>query len=261
MGGAKSVSEGERQQGDAPPVVLIHGFAGGPSMWDDVLPDGWRGPGLRCLGLPGHGAVPPASATHFKDVVAEIADQVPIRCHLVGYSMGARIALAWALSRPDRVASATLMGVQPGLEDPTERGRRASWDEEQAALIETVGVEGFIDEWEKLPLFASQTSNATARALRRQRETRLAHDAHGLAWAMRHLGVGAMPPQWSALRRCQTPIELLIGENDTKFRAVATRIVATAPRVRQRVVAGAGHNVALEAPAEVRVVIQALRGR
>jgi 2-succinyl-6-hydroxy-2,4-cyclohexadiene-1-carboxylate synthase len=260
MDGAKSVGEGVSLRGDAPPVVLIHGFAGGPSMWDDTLPDAWRGPGLRRLCLPGHGGAPRASATRFEDVVAEIADQVPFRCHLVGYSMGARVALAWALSRPEQVASATLIGVQPGLEDLKERGHRARWDEEQAALIERLGVEGFIDKWEKLPLFASQTRHATARALRQQREMRLAHDAHGLAWAMRHLGVGAMPPWWAALRRCQTPLELLVGEQDTKFRLLATRIVAAAPRARQRVVAGVGHNVALEAPAEVRVAIQSLRG-
>ena len=78
---------------------------------------------------------------------------------------------------------------------------------------------------------------------------------------MRHLGVGSMPPQWSALRRCRTPLELLIGENDTKFRALATRIAAMAPRARQRVVAGAGHNVTLEAPAEVRAAIQSLQTR
>ena len=44
------------------------------------------------------------------------------------------------------------------------------------------------------------------------------------------------------------PVELVVGERDEKFRAIAERMEAALPDARLHVVAGAGHAVQLEAP-------------
>ncbi len=242
-------------------VVLIHGFAGGPSMWDEVASSSLE-QGLRFhrIWLPGHGGQPVASGMSFADVVREIAGRFERPCHLVAYSMGARIALAWAMAEPQQVASMSLIGVNPGLECADERGARVVWDEEQARRIEQLGVEGFIDEWEALPLFATQRRNATKGSLERQRQMRLAHDANGLAWAMRRLGLGHMPSQWEAMKSSPVPLHLIVGEEDLKFRGIADRVAERVSGARCHVVRGAGHNVVLESPAAVREVITTVLG-
>ena len=44
------------------------------------------------------------------------------------------------------------------------------------------------------------------------------------------------------------PVELIVGERDGKFRAIAERMAAAIPAARLHVVDGAGHAVHLEQP-------------
>ena len=62
------------------------------------------------------------------------------------------------------------------------------------------------------------------------------------------VGLGAMPSYWSALERATVPVELVVGALDTKFTALAERIVQRAPSgaVTLRSIDDAGHNVVLE---------------
>jgi len=230
-------------------VVLLHGFGGQPAMWDGLAE------GAVAPLLPGHGAEPriPQSC-RFDDVVAELAaDLLPASC-IVGYSMGARLALAMALSHPGKVDSLLLIGVNPGLSDDEERERRARWDEDHAARLTRDGVPAFVRDWEKLPLFASQTHEQRAR----QRPGRLAHTSEGLAWAMRVLGLGNMPPQWGRLGRAALRLRLVVGGLDAKFVGLAQQIASQAPNASHRIVPDVGHNVVLEARDVVAVELAAL---
>jgi 2-succinyl-6-hydroxy-2,4-cyclohexadiene-1-carboxylate synthase len=51
------------------------------------------------------------------------------------------------------------------------------------------------------------------------------------------------------------PVELVVGERDDKFRAIAEEMAAALPAGRLHVVGGAGHAVHLEAAAAVAEVI------
>jgi pimeloyl-ACP methyl ester carboxylesterase len=51
------------------------------------------------------------------------------------------------------------------------------------------------------------------------------------------------------------PVDLVVGERDEKFRALALQMAAALPRARIHVVGGAGHAVHLEAPDAVAQVI------
>ena len=56
------------------------------------------------------------------DLIA-ILDELDIeRTHLLGYSMGGRLALAAAIEHQDRIASLILESASPGLADAAERG-------------------------------------------------------------------------------------------------------------------------------------------
>lgn len=203
---------------------------------------------LVCPWLPGHGPSP-ASMDHpdFIHAVDDLAARVlPVEgACVVGYSLGARVALALALRHPARVRRAVLVGGTPGLRTEGERAARRESDEALAQEILRDGCEGFVARWEALPLF--ETQRALPAALRaRRRAERMAHTPEGLAWSLRVMGTGAMPSMWDALPRCEVSLAWVTGALDEKFTAIAREAAALCPSATHTVIAGAGHDVALE---------------
>jgi pimeloyl-ACP methyl ester carboxylesterase len=80
---------------------------------------------------------------------------------------------------------------------------------------------------------------------------RLRNTAAGLAAALRGLGTGVMPPLWDRLGELALPVELVVGERDGRFRAIAERMSAGLRAPRVHVVPRAGHATHLEAPEAV----------
>jgi 2-succinyl-6-hydroxy-2,4-cyclohexadiene-1-carboxylate synthase len=168
--------------------------------------------------------------------------------------MGARLGLAAVLAHPERVRGAVLIGVDPGLVDPSARAERIAIEEGWARTLEQGGLAGFVERWAELPIFATQTP-ALVEA---QRGRRLAHDATAIARQVRRLGLGRMPEQWEGLSRCSVPLVVMAGDKDAKFVGLGRRIVEACPRARLELIEGAGHNLALEAPERVAAVIRDL---
>jgi 2-succinyl-6-hydroxy-2,4-cyclohexadiene-1-carboxylate synthase len=241
-----------------PPLVLLHGFTGSAASWDQAVLGAPSNVTLRPA-LLGHG--PETERTRevatFADEVARLAELLPPEpVHLAGYSLGARLALALAVTHPGRLARLTLVSGQPGLASETERAARRLSDARWCALLETRGIEAFVAEWEEQPLFASQARLSPAER-DRHRQGRLAHDPLGLARSLRVTGLGEMPDLLPALGALDIPVTLLAGELDTKFAALATRM-AGALRLPSVVLAtGAGHDLLLEAPDLVRAALLA----
>jgi 2-succinyl-6-hydroxy-2,4-cyclohexadiene-1-carboxylate synthase len=215
-------------------------------MWDRVVAAG----DARCMLLPGHGPQPQMRAD-FRSVVDSIAASIDQPTTVVGYSMGARLALSLALTHPACVRRAILIGVNPGLEDAAARDERRGWEERQAQHLQQHGIEAFVASWEALPLFETQR---TLPVLVREavRRDRLAQSAAGLAWAMRTLGLGSMPSYWSVPEEANVELRLITGALDDKFTSLAKRFVNTVPNASHRIVDGVGHNVVLEAPQTIR---------
>jgi 2-succinyl-6-hydroxy-2,4-cyclohexadiene-1-carboxylate synthase len=219
-------------------------------MWNAVIGK-LTSPIATSLDLPGHGANPalPREATDFTSNVDVIAKSLPLSMPpiLIGYSMGARIALGLALRHPDKVASAILIGVDAGIEDEAMRAERIAWDDAWADRAERESVESFATAWEKLPLFDSQ-QNLSADLRADLRKQRTSHAPAGIAWAMRTLGLGRMPSFWPLLEKNEVPLVLMSGALDRKFTEKSRAIVTRSKNARAVVVADVGHNVALEAP-------------
>lgn len=235
------------------PLVCLHGFTGGPASWDAVLAEL---PGVDALRptIAGHGPTAPLAGS-FEDEVDRLARALPAApCHLAGYSLGGRLALGLLVHHRHRFASATLIGVHPGLATEEERRRRRAADEELAGMLERSGLEPFVARWEALPLFATQRA-LPREVLEAQQRTRLGHRARGLAHALRVLGLGNMPDDSGELPRLDLPVHCMAGELDPKFRRLAERTAAALPRGTVEIVPGAGHNLPLEAPGAVAAAI------
>ena len=72
-----------------------------------------------------------------------------------------------------------------------------------------------------------------------------------LAASLRGLGPGAMAPMWDRLAGLAMPVAILAGERDEAYVAAGRRMAASIPDASLSVVPGAGHRLALEAPAAV----------
>ena len=225
-------------------LVCLHGFTGSPTSWDPVLA-ALRAQGARPLRVltptvvghegaaatlmeGGHTQVAPVAhdsapaspptATSFEDEVDRIARGLPRgTLHLLGYSLGARLALGLAVRHRVRFESITLVGVHPGLVDPAERSARAAADDALADDLERGGLAAFVARWEALPMWASQRRLDPA-VLAVQRAQRLQQDPARLAAALRVLSLGRMPSYVDALPTLDLPVTLVVGHADAPFR-------------------------------------------
>ncbi|MGI8916408.1 MAG: 2-succinyl-6-hydroxy-2,4-cyclohexadiene-1-carboxylate synthase [Chloroflexota bacterium] len=258
-----TVGEGERPPQRTPPLLLLHGFTGSAAAWGDLLPALGAGLTTYAVDLIGHGATEsPAGLDHYRmpAVVADLETLLNLlnlpRVAVLGYSMGGRTALQFAVSYPERVSALLLESASPGIADPTERAARVRSDEALAERILRDGVPAFVREWEALPLFCSQT-RLPAAAQQAQRAQRLRNNPLGLANSLRGMGAGAQEPVWPALSALPVPVLLIAGADDGKYVGLAR---AMAERMRQAhvvIVPETGHTVHLEQP---QVFIAAVRG-
>ncbi|MDP9382506.1 MAG: 2-succinyl-6-hydroxy-2,4-cyclohexadiene-1-carboxylate synthase [Chloroflexota bacterium] len=249
---------------DAPPLVMLHGFTGSTRSWDGhgerirslaSARYDWHGHTLVLVDLLGHGlSDSPDDPDRYRmeratEDVAAILDALGHQrpAAIVGYSMGGRLALHFAVTHPERVAALILESASPGIADSGERQRRVESDAELAEYIEREGIPAFVEQWEANPLFESQRSlpEHVRGALRAER---LRNKPVGLANSLRGMGAGAQEPLWDRLGEIQVPVLLLAGEHDAKFRAILEQMWDALPPVGAAVVPGAGHAVHLEQP-------------
>ncbi|MCB0160139.1 MAG: alpha/beta fold hydrolase, partial [Caldilineaceae bacterium] len=174
------------EAGTGPALLLLHGFTGSHVNWRDVLPTLAADHRVIAVDLLGHGQTDaPADPARYgmvhaaADLVALMTALDAEEFHLLGYSMGGRLALFTALVYPARVRSLALESASPGLVGADERVARAGTDDALAASIVNDGMAAFVERWEALPLFASQARLPDAiRA--RLRAQRLANNPTGL---------------------------------------------------------------------------------
>jgi 2-succinyl-6-hydroxy-2,4-cyclohexadiene-1-carboxylate synthase len=239
-------------------AVLLHGFTGSPSGFRELTNElAAQGIRVESPALLGHGARDDAGVDGFEGEVDRLAGFVRSLdgpAHLVGYSLGGRIAIGLLVHHPELFAGATLVSAQPGLTTERERIERQAADERWCEILEQQGLVAFVDAWERVPLFATQ-AGLPKELLEQQRRERLSHDPAGLARSLRTCGLGKMPPYWTALRGVTVPTTLMVGEHDPKFAAINFRMEELLPKANVSRVAGAGHNVLLERPRAVCDVV------
>jgi len=232
--------------------VLLHGFTGSSDSWGERIVDGLAGAGLPpvLVDLPGHGreAGKLDPRLYALDSTLELISAAGVwPTDLVGYSMGARVALHFAATHPERVSRLVLESGSPGLATSAERLERRSADGALAAHLVDEGIDAFIDHWEDQPIF--ETRQVWGPAVRaHQRAIRTRNDPRSLAASLAALGAGNLPSLWEQLPSIATPTLLLVGALDHKFIDIAKGMTALMPDARMVVVPEAGHSVHLEQP-------------
>ncbi|HDZ11242.1 MAG TPA: 2-succinyl-6-hydroxy-2,4-cyclohexadiene-1-carboxylate synthase [Bacteroidetes bacterium] len=237
---------------NAPVILCLHGFMGSGLDWEFLC--GRLEGEFRCLAvdLPGHGKslFLPEKAYHFNETVRQILsllDELSIeRCHLIGYSMGGRIALSLALNFPGRFDRIVLESASPGLRAADDRRARVMADEKVSRRLETQNLVHFLNNWYRQPLFGSWCKRPEfPRAL----QIRLKNDPAELAKSLRFSGAGVQPSLWEKLPGNKRPILFLAGEQDLKYRTIGAEMARDNPAVQMKIIQDSAHTIHGENPA------------
>jgi 2-succinyl-6-hydroxy-2,4-cyclohexadiene-1-carboxylate synthase len=227
-------------------LVLLHGFTQTGRLWGpfgDILA---RDHALIAIDLPGHAgsddvrADLPATADLVRDAVADSSGPEP--CDLLGYSLGARVALHVATGTDLEIRRLVVIGATGGIEDPAARDRRREADDATATALEASGdVEAFIARWLSGPMFSGLADAA-------QTAERWRNSAAGLASSLRLAGTGTQEPLWDRIPQLAVPLLALAGTDDARFGAHAFRLARSAPLGVASLIPGGGHAVHLAQP-------------
>lgn len=203
--------------------------------------------------LPGHGenlSIPieqalsyPSLATGLLTLMEKIGLQ---RVSLIGYSMGGRIALYFAIHYAEKVQRLVLESAHPGLIDEQARNQRTQIDEQRANQILLHGIETFVDSWYQMDFFRSMHQQPDAFAVMKM--ARKKNSPQWMAKVIRELSPGVQPALWNHLTDFAIKTLLIAGAGDTKYVHTLRKASEMIPHASLKIIPDAGHNTHFEAP-------------
>ncbi|MDA3931063.1 MAG: alpha/beta fold hydrolase, partial [Prolixibacteraceae bacterium] len=105
-----------RIEGEGTPLVILHGLYGSSDNWMQIarMIKGYQ---VIAVDHRNHGASPHSTDNHFDDMVSDLAwlfHELEIeKAHLLGHSMGGKVAIAFALDYPEKILSLTVADITP----------------------------------------------------------------------------------------------------------------------------------------------------
>jgi 3-oxoadipate enol-lactonase len=246
--------------GTGTPVVLVHAGIADARMWDPLMPSLTGDHRVIRYDLRGYGRtpLPPGDFSHVDDLAAVISALADGPVHLVGASMGGRVALDLALARPELVRSLAMLGAVVSGYEP---------DAEPPPLWADVVAAHRADDLDAL-------ADAEARMwLADPDGTRLPADVLDLVRAMNRIALASersgvaedQPVDHPAVDRLtdlDLPALVLVGTLDlADIRMAADLIAEHVPAAETAVIDGAAHLPALERPDEVGPVLATFLAR
>lgn len=236
-----------RTAGEGPPIVLLHGIGSASGSWVHQLASlGSRYAVVAC-DAPGYGestplASPAPEAADYAAALADFLDALGLaRVSLVGQSLGAIMAAAFARHYPERTHNLVLASpaVGHGTINAAVRARHLA---ERLRLMAELGPEGYAHA--RAPRLVAADASAEARALVLWNLAQL--HPEGYAQAARMLAHADIIPDVAAHPRA---LLVICGTADKITPEASCRAVAAAARHGiYRSIAGAGHACYLEAP-------------
>lgn len=233
---------------EALPLVLLHGIGSGAASWVQQFEALGGARRVLAWDAPGYGASTPVAnasplAADYARVLADWLDALGIaRCVLVGHSLGAIMAGAFAAAQPERVAGLLLISPAAGYGAADESVRAEKRDARLAVLAE-LGPQGLAQK--RSANMLSPQADETARAWVRWNMARIV--PHGYAQATHLLANADLAAD---LARCagKVPMAVAVGAQDTITPPEACERLARIAHAPFHVVPRAGHAGYIEQP-------------
>lgn len=236
-----------------PPLLMLHGFMGSGQDFATSLPS--LAENFYCIvpDLPGHGETLTNAGGYTFERTAQallaLLDHLNIsQSHLLGYSMGGRLALYLVCYFPEYFRRAVLESASPGLKTVEERQERIKKDQALAHQLETTPLSDFLERWYSNPLFSKIKERPQAYAEMLQR--RQNNNPTELAKALPGMSTGRQLSLWPHLPNLKCTLLLLVGALDPKFVAINRDMYAQClpSQTTLTILKGCDHNLHLLAP-------------
>ena len=241
--------------GAGPPLVLLHGIGSNARSWTQQLADLGSLRRVVAWDAPGYGdstpvAPPRPTAADYAERLARFLDGLGLdRIALLGHSLGALVAGAFAAARPHRVDRLLLanpaLGHRTNPEAPLPPPAQARLDD-----LAALGPAGLAAR--RAPRLLSRA--ATPAQVGQVRATMAEIDPDGYRQAVAMLAQGDLGADAGAIA---VPTLVLSGGEDSVTPPAGSRALAAAmPNARYREFPGAGHLSYVERPAAFNAAVR-----
>lgn len=234
---------------------MLHGWGMGAAVFAALGEHLDASGDVQALDLPGYGSSVACEPYTLERIAAHVAAVAPQRCCVIGWSLGAQVALAWARAQPEQVEALSLIAATPCFvqrEDWPCAMEPPAFDEFRAALEQDVP--------STLVRFCALQARGEGDARSAARRLRAA------------LGAGSTPPRdvlasglrilietdlRADLHAIGQPALVVHGECDELVPSCAADYLARAlPRGRLERIPGAAHAPLVSAPQRVGTLVQ-----
>lgn len=256
--------------GGAPSAIFLHGLTGVAEVWGPTIAAlGADRPRAIAIDQRGHGqSAKPPSGYGVGAFVADLMQAVEAlgldRPHLVGHSMGARVALVAAARHAGRFRSVSMVDIGPEAWRENWRSTVAAFERMPASYpdVETALGGGRRRGGESADAaLAARPDDATLRAIALARLETL--PGGEVAWradreALKQtVTVQRSRDYWRDWERIAIPAQLIRGGASNELRPrIAAEMRRRNPAVRYEEFEGIGHNIPLLAPARLAATLE-----
>jgi len=235
-----------------PPLVFLHGFLGSSFEWHYFREKLAANFFCLTIDLPGHGNAPSINAkmdlrSLSQRLKKKLAPVLSSRSYsIVGYSLGARLALRHAIDFPCSIEKLILEGVSPGIDESNLRQKRLEQDMLHSLTIKNQGLKVFLENWYENPIFLSLQQQPqlleTIKQMRAKTNPVMAADLIVQA------SPGIEASMWPFLSRLTLPVLYVGGIMDKKYIEILAKAAKQTPKGKLSILDNAGHIPHLEVP-------------
>ncbi|ARU65204.1 2-succinyl-6-hydroxy-2,4-cyclohexadiene-1-carboxylate synthase [Histophilus somni] len=236
-----------------PILVFLHGLLGTKQDWQYIIEElkknlpHFSSQSYLCLDLPFHGEQTNYHIEDFeqsaqylsRQITAKIADKPYI---LVGYSLGGRLALNYALQSKypqSKLVALILEGANLGVENEQQRLERWQNDLAWAKRFSQETMSKVLNDWYQQPVFAHLSARERKQLISQRRH----QSGQNIAKMLIATSLAKQPSFHQKVRSFSLPIYYFCGEKDEKFKQMAQE-----NQLNLFLIERAGHNAHLENP-------------
>ncbi|OOF50500.1 2-succinyl-6-hydroxy-2,4-cyclohexadiene-1-carboxylate synthase [Rodentibacter genomosp. 1] len=227
-------------------IIFLHGLLGTSSDWQKVIENL---PHFHCVSvdLPFHGKAKETTVQSFNDTAEYLSQKIQSAVKnepyfLVGYSLGGRIAMHYALQayvEKGNLQAIILEGANLGLKTEEEKQVRWQNDTHWAMRFTHEPPENVLEDWYQQPVFSHLTAHQRTTLV----EKRKANCGANIGKMLLATSLAKQPNFRDKVRSSSLPFFYFCGEQDLKFQALAH-----SEQLNLTSIPNAGHNAHSENP-------------
>ena len=233
------------------PYFFLHGFTGSYKSWIEII--NLLSKKSFAIDITGHG----------KSIFLNINDEYTVndwcnefylllnslsveKINLCGYSMGGRLAIAFASMYPKKINSLILESTSVGIDESEKRSERYYSD---IALAETIkdNINSFCREWSNNALFSNQKKR-NRQEWANQKIIRNSHVPEQLSKSLLTFSPSNMIYYEKNFQEFNFNISIINGSEDDKFIKIGKDMTLMNKNAKQYIVKDCNHNTHLESP-------------